>query len=257
MRRERSGGDDGRHTPGTMDATGELRARAEPGLEEGGAIARDLAAEGRRHHHRHIRQAALHRSKPDVAHLSLDMHLAPIGDVAEPFVVRDERDAARPPVAGVRNAEPARHHGAQAVGADDERRRQFARRSARLEHPHAGDAPARITREVCHAHSLAKLRARGLCAVEQDGIKHDAPEGQSTIAERAVAVPGDKITAERRAIRCAHDHAVEMRRAGCLHGIQRTHLAQQSRRLGTQVLGAWLRAWKRGAVQHEHARTPA
>ena len=68
---------------------------------------------------------------------------------------------------------------------------------------------------------------------------------------------GLEVAAQRRAVRRAHHHAGEMRRARAVHRLERAHLAQDARRLRAQILRARLGAREARAVEHEHARAGA
>jgi hypothetical protein len=86
------------------------------------------------------------------------------------------------------------------------------------------------------------------------GSSATAPKREPAIAEGAKAVLGLEVAAQRHAVRRAHRHAGEVRRPRAIHRLERAHLAQDARRLRTEILRARLGAREVRTVEHEHAR---
>ena len=185
------------------------------------------------------------------------MHLAPVADVAEVLIVCHEGDASRPEATCARQREASRHDGTKPVRSDDERRLDGLAAAVRMPELHTGHTPVRVPLQIDDARALAHLGPRAASAVEQNGIEDGATEREAAITKGAIAMLGDEIAAQRGAIWRTNDHSREMRRPRAFHGVERAHLAQESRGLRAQILGAGLGSGKGGAVEHEHTRAGA
>src|SRR5690242_8649738 len=68
---------------------------------------------------------------------------------------------------------------------------------------------------------------------------------------------GHELAANRRAVRRADEHSLQLRRARRFDRAQRTHRVQYPRRLGTEILGAWLGPRESGPIDKNDVNADA
>ena len=128
----------------------------------------------------------------------------------------------------VREAKPARHDRAQAIGADDESRVQlFGGTVVAKDRDSANPSPPScVAREIRDAHALCDVRARRPRALQQRVVQDGATDREAAIAESAKAVRGGVIASRRRAAGRANDHSAQLR-AARLEGGEHAHVVEQ------------------------------
>src|SRR5687767_13269328 len=169
--------------------------------------------------------------------------------------MRDERDASREPSAA-NEAKPPSNDAPQAVGADDERRRQIARAVA-PDRDDTANATAVAAAHLGDPQALPHLRTGIPCGLEEDLVEHATANRQAAVAKSPIPVASDEVPAQLLARRRAHDHSGEMGRSTCFDIGEHAHIVQNPRRLWAQILRTGLVAWKPLAIDDQHARAGA
>src|SRR5687768_4614934 len=180
------------------------------------------------------------------------MHLAVIADVSDAAPVRYERYASREAPRANESQSPA-DDASQPVGADEERREQVA--SARLvsDGDSARAAPI-VAPHVGHSCLFDDVHTGTARRIEQDCIEHSAPDRESAIAKPSEAVWCGEVAAELPARWRAYHHSRQMRRSTRVDLGEHPYVAQDARRLRTQILRARLVARKALAIDEENLR---
>ena len=206
-----------------------------------------------------VREPTVDRRESDVADVALDVHLAP----------RRRRRRS------LRSARRAR------CGAARTRlvRASPSRRATTDRSPSApttsGASIVRVAAALASTRTpLTRPRASRSTSVTRTPSRTSAPASRaqsSRIGSSIVRRSGEPAVAKGAEAVCRHEVAAqrarrsvrgstmpgEMCRARRFDGVERAHLAQDSRRLRAQILRARLRAGKGRAVEHEHARAGA
>jgi hypothetical protein len=191
--------------------------------------------------------ADIHHSKVS---RRLDEHFSEAVRVLYSAVVRDKRDAARPP-RRADQTQPPSDHGAQAVRSDYESSRNCAQRSIAGDF-YSANASRWIAHYVADSHGFFDACPRPARCLQEDCIENRPPHGKPAVTKSAVTVIGGKLAVNCTSVWRMDEHSGELFGSGSFHGLKHAHCVENPRRFGTQILRARLVTRESRAIEDEH-----
>jgi hypothetical protein len=165
-----------------------------------------------------------------------------------------EPDAARPRARADESQAPS-HDGAKTVRADDHGAPQLTRRAVAGLDDDTAYALVVVAHQVYYPGAFLDARAGVLRASKENVIQNRSSQREPAVSESRESLHTRELGVDGFCVRCAEMHPRQLRGARRFDFLEHAHVRKYSRRLRTQVLGAYFVARKTRTIDHEDVDT--